>query len=617
MTISKETAFNTLVDDVAHAVFSQADGPDDLFEHREIVGRLAASAPTFPPLYRDSSSDPLLQTFMRIGPEGWRDVLQRDRDLQGFGLLGLDLVQTQTQRADGYKGQATKALQEVVSDLYDGFLSAADRDGVKPPDHGVAAPLVKWGRPGFGPYAFTAPAARLYGCEAGLVNMPPAFADGGLAAWAALGHETAGHEVLHADAGLREELAEAVHDKIMESGDEDLKDKAIREKLATYWSERIDETASDVMGIVNMGPAAALGLIAYFRGLSRAAGGSGQLSPVGQAAGVHPAPLARGWIMVEALRHCSFRRTEDTTTKAGKGRKKTGPDWVEEIMAEVNLDIPANNTLWLAGHQFTADAVRASARSTATAILMHKAKVLEGHALIEIQDWRKHDQQIVEMLAIHTILGGTMPPQSAFGGIFAAHAVAAAIIATLISGDPSGAQSQMIELAAEMHDANPSWSALNIGSRGDFGGVNHATGGQAFGLFPRRGGRSGGNGNGGGDGNSGGRAGPAVPVLAGGPAVPVLAGGPAVPVLAGGPAVPVTMAEGGLPTILSSDGRWTLHQDPSVIRSAIGASLHARTANWILESHGIGIDNTKITIDAKNCHVSSKMAQLLIGSSLG
>ena len=58
---------------------------------------------------------------------------------------------------------ATAALQEVVSDLYAGFLSAEDRRGVKPPDHGVLPPLVLWGSAEAGPYTWpvTAPDRRI------------------------------------------------------------------------------------------------------------------------------------------------------------------------------------------------------------------------------------------------------------------------------------------------------------------------------------------------------------------------------------------------------------------------------------------------------------------------
>jgi hypothetical protein len=143
------------------------------------------------------------------------------------------------QNADGYEQVATDAFQEIVADLYDGFLSAEDRRGVLPPDRGVIPPLVKWGNPQSGPYTWPVDATgQILGLQTGVVNLPPANVRMGLFAWAALGHETAGHDILHADTGLADELARAVWDALI---------KQKMTGLARYWSDRIDETASDVL----------------------------------------------------------------------------------------------------------------------------------------------------------------------------------------------------------------------------------------------------------------------------------------------------------------------------------------------------------------------------------
>ncbi len=50
-----------------------------------------------------------------------------------------------------------------------------------------------------------------------------------------LGHETAGHNILHANTGLREEMAKAVLIA--------LQDQQLEDVLPGYWSSRIDEIA--------------------------------------------------------------------------------------------------------------------------------------------------------------------------------------------------------------------------------------------------------------------------------------------------------------------------------------------------------------------------------------
>ena len=129
---------------------------------------------------------------------------------EGAAGLMMDIAQAILQAGEGFAKAPTDAFEEVVSDLYAGFLSAEDRQGVNPPDRGVISPLVKWGNPGFGPYTWPVDATSAFGCKAAVVSLPPANAREGLVAWSALGHETAGHDILHADTGLPEELSAAL-----------------------------------------------------------------------------------------------------------------------------------------------------------------------------------------------------------------------------------------------------------------------------------------------------------------------------------------------------------------------------------------------------------------------
>lgn len=87
---------------------------------------------------------------------------------------------------------------------------------MKLPDKGALAPLVKWGNPDFGPYTWPVDATSTFGVQAAIVNLPPAHAEKGILAWAALSHETAGHDILHADSGLAAELARAVRRDLRE-----------------------------------------------------------------------------------------------------------------------------------------------------------------------------------------------------------------------------------------------------------------------------------------------------------------------------------------------------------------------------------------------------------------
>ena len=145
---------------------------------------------------------------------------------------------------------------------------------MKPPDHGAVPPLVRWGSAAAGPYTWPATDTASLGVNAPVVSLPAANATGGLLAWAALAHETAGHDVLAADEGLRDELARGVRDGLLAG--------KTAPAVADYWADRMDETAADVLGVLNMGPAAAVGLVGYFRAANGAWNGTASLRNVGR-----------------------------------------------------------------------------------------------------------------------------------------------------------------------------------------------------------------------------------------------------------------------------------------------------------------------------------------------
>ena len=145
---------------------------------------------------------------------------------------------------------------------------------------------MKWGNPDSGPYTWPADATENFNLETAIVNLPPSHSRAGILGWAALGHETAGHDILHADQGLFEEITTLVQSALEQQG--------VKQGLPDYWSSRIDETASDCLGILNMGPMAGIGIIGYFRGLNDAFTGVPKLGNEGSANDVHPADILRG-----------------------------------------------------------------------------------------------------------------------------------------------------------------------------------------------------------------------------------------------------------------------------------------------------------------------------------
>jgi hypothetical protein len=434
------SALPDCVEEARRAALDDDAGPPDPVRFADLRARLAKASTRLPPLYRRNVLEPLQATLDEIGPRGFERVLRSDPDRAGPALVLLDLAQAVLQNGERYRDAATDGFQEVVSDLYDGFLSAEDRGGVKEPDHGVIPPLAKWGRPRFGPYTLPVEATAPLGLEMGVVSLPPANARAGLLAWAALGHETAGHDILGADAGLADELKAGVRAALR---------KARMDDLAEYWAGRIDETASDVMGILNMGPAAAVGLVGYFRGLNAAWGEGPHLRSDGPASDPHPADLVRGWLGAAVVRLLAFGEREA---------------WAAAVEAETDRDA---EDIRLAGRTVTPARAKRSAALVAAAVARGPMKSLEGHALGAIQGWSDEDQAVVARL--RAALQGEAPiPERIQRGDYAAHAVAAAVTAAAArGGDPARLHGRLRAMLAAMHARNASWGPLPVVHPGD------------------------------------------------------------------------------------------------------------------------------------------------------
>ena len=425
-------------DDVAVAANDTDAGPADEHNFAKLQARLVAARLKLPPLYRDAVYDPFVAELNRLGVAGFKHVIASDPNNESTAGMMFDIAQAILQQAENFSKDATDSYQEIISDLYDGFLSAEDRHGVKEPDLSVVPPLVKWGAPDSGPYTWPADATATFNLKAGIVSMPPAHARHGLLAWAALGHETAGHDIMGADTGLTAEMQNVVSAALSKA--------KMGNAVADYWSTRIDETASDVMGILNIGPAAAIGLVGFLRGFR-----GGPLSSEGDADDVHPADIVRGYLGAETVRLLAF-----------SGRAA----WAKAITAETHRDL---QTIHLAGHTLTSATARKSAAVVATALVKTKLAALENHALGDIQTWADTDEAIAQSLKA-SMLAGSHVSADTMNGAFAAHAVAAGVYANIgASGSVTinGIFTRTLAILKAMHGKNPSWGPLFVAHPGN------------------------------------------------------------------------------------------------------------------------------------------------------
>lgn len=440
--------------DIREAESASAADPNADFAtinfHSLLANLRAVATESLPRLYQDNFSTPFIAFLERLGEGGFSrlfDGMSRLTSEEKFYKEIIpDVALAILAVANPELRSSTAAFQELVSDLFDGFLSAEsrNRDGVRisPPDKGAIAPLVKWGSPENGPYTW--PVDAVLGLSLSLkvpvVSLPPAYARRGVVAWAALGHETGGHDILHADTGLLQELALKVSQAVFTV--------TSKRKLADYWSSCIDETASDVLGILNMGPAAGIGLIAFFRGLT-----GGRLRAQGSWDDPHPADILRGYLAASVVKQLKFVDHEAWSTVI---KEQTDHDFLEGSV----VIYPNSRSSRLA---ISADDAKKSAEAVAQTIVGVALRSLENHALGEIQNWYDRDDGLAKEIQGALSLEEEKPLSNLSAplggeGYYAAHVVAGATYAVLQEGaNIHRVFNRMISYLDEMHTSNPTW----------------------------------------------------------------------------------------------------------------------------------------------------------------
>lgn len=401
----------------------------------------------FPVVYQQQVFDPFVQYLEKMGEWNFNTLFTHPANNSQSAFLQQiipDISEAILQNGKNFAEAQTNAFQEVVSDLYNGFLGQEERRSketgqqIKPPDRGVLPPIVKWGNPDAGPYTWPADATGELNIHSAIVSLPPAHLKKGILAWTALPHEIGGHDILHADNGLIDELAEKVYSAVMINVN--------HYTLANYWKQCVDETASDVLGLLNTGPTTGIGLIGYFRGLT-----GGPLRSVGAMppGDTHPVDILRAFIAARVISQSPF-----------SGAK----DWSAAIRTEALKDLKSIYLVDSKGRytRLPQDKTIQSAEIVADVIANTKLKSLEGHSLREIQDWTDEDQKIVDTLALQLRDGKELSSDFRNNGYYAAHVVAAAVQEALRGGANIQLMfDRMVSFLSTMHQYNTVWNPVS------------------------------------------------------------------------------------------------------------------------------------------------------------
>ena len=302
----------------------------------------------------------------------------------------------------------------VISNFYRSFLSARQRLRAGFPLVEQYPPMAVFQHSGEqGPFTLPVDAIKqITGGTVGVVSLPATYRKHPLI-WASLAHETGGHDVLHADPKLLPELRSGVAAMFGHGHIDPAQPVSATQLLGVLWGYWMDEAASDIYGVLNIGPTFGHNLAVFFSALLaresksdapqlRTSSGPdqrGMLDP-------HPTDLLRLDLHIGAVQSLQALnqtvRTEYVSELRALSDQLGGGAKTVELEGIVPLNnrsgIRLNTSLPLADMQ-------AAARRVGAFIVTTQLKALGGHCIQDLETWDDADEQTAQTIA-QTIAAG-------------------------------------------------------------------------------------------------------------------------------------------------------------------------------------------------------------------
>jgi hypothetical protein len=251
---------------------------------------------------------------------------------------------------------------------------------------------------------------RVCGSDVAVAILPGTYSRTPLA-WASIAHEACGHGVLRADPGLLPELIAGIRTLFgggpVAVGTTRLTDA---QALALVWSTWTEESASDVCGVLNVGPAFALNLAAYLAGVRGAANDAGHLAPFltihagddpATDLGVHPPDLLRVHLAVGVIQNLSAfpaRLARPYLTALNRIADHYAALAFDESSAarkvQVRGKVEVDRDRWIqVDHTFALKELAESARRVGAFIATTPLPALNNRTLQDLETWDVADEE--------------------------------------------------------------------------------------------------------------------------------------------------------------------------------------------------------------------------------
>jgi hypothetical protein len=383
------------------------------------------------------------------------DIIEQNNDETPFR----DWLDTIQQRQEGYLKAPTQAFEQIINDLFDGWLSAESRLEIKPPDNQTVSSLVRWAQTDGGtPYTIPADNDIVgnYSIKMSVVTMPPSYSKN-IALWGAIAHECA-HDISIADNGLVAECSDLVYRKILNepkfSGQEVVyngRRVAFSKRAAEIWKYWMYEVIADILGVLNFGPAAGIALATILISAF-----DGKLSNRQMADDMHPIDTLRLFLAADVIRDIP---SLDVNIANGWG------DALERIADRYTIDkndfviVADTPSETIETVRFPFLPMRETARAVAQTLAFTPLETLENHHLSEINTWVREDEILTNRIA-DELLNKKEPSLDSRGGeatVYPTHIVSGAIIALTEESQISDITDLAISALTKSYRKNPVW----------------------------------------------------------------------------------------------------------------------------------------------------------------
>lgn len=367
-----------------------------------------------PRLFHDAYSAPLQDALPKI-----------IQDTDPANLDDLTQLETLTgavyQHGDQSVAPQLSRFLAVVSDLFRSFLSKKRRIAAGFPILETLPPLAMFQHSGdSGPFTLPCDAIqRMFGSTVGVVSLPAVYAPHPLL-WGSLTHETCGHDVVHADAGLLPELISGVQAFFggLPSGTSSPQSTQLMALLWSYW---MDEAVADIYGVLNMGPSFGFNLISLFTALNAQSQPKKSRKPVlrnfsgfdprnpAKRMDEHPTDLLRPYLVMGAI------QAMQSLPQAARNQYSNDLDALAQLCSPGVTNISLAGVIELGdgsrvrvNQNMALQQMQLAAKQVGSFIASATLNSLDHHNIQELETWDAADEDTAQRIAATLLKDGSV-----------------------------------------------------------------------------------------------------------------------------------------------------------------------------------------------------------------